>query len=71
MVSFVEENDTGAAAVAIVFLINTIEGCVKEVLAHFFTNQYISLDYGWRGRGKGTLIQLRHFKNWEGIFYDG
>ena len=45
---------------------------MKEVLANLFImNQYISLDYGWRGRGKGTLIQLRNFKNWEGIFYDG
>ena len=45
---------------------------MKEVLANLFImNQYISLDYGWRGRGKGTLIQLRHFKNWEGIFDDG
>ena len=45
---------------------------MKEVLANLFImNQYISLDYGWRGRGKGTLIQLRHFKNLEGIFDDG
>ena len=45
---------------------------MKEVLANLFImNQYISLDYGWRGRGKGKLIQLRHFKNWEGIFDDG
>ena len=45
---------------------------MKEVLANLFImNQYISLNYGWRGRGKGTLIQLQHFKNWEGIFDDG
>ena len=45
---------------------------MKEVLANLFImNQYTSLDYGWRGRGKGTLIQLRHFKNLEGIFDDG